>query len=83
MKTEASFCDEAVVDVKIHNIDHLTTEQVRNKPIRDADGNVIGCINYADESYIYGTIENQNLCRLLKEPVSASFEICVERKEKV
>lgn len=76
MKTNASFCDEAVVDVKITNIDHLTTEQVHNKLIRDATGNAIGYTTYADESYIYGAIKNPN--RLFDKSVSVSFEVCVE-----
>lgn len=50
------WCTEEFVNVAMNNTDHLTTEQVENKPIKDENGVIIGRLTGADEDLIYGIV---------------------------
>lgn len=73
MKAEDIHCIEEFLNVKMNNIDHLTTEQVDGKPIKDKTGRRIGTLTDADEDFIYGVIYDG--FPLYEEPETISFEI--------
>lgn len=62
-------CKYVVMD----NIDHLTTEQVENKPIKDENGVTIGRLTGADEDLIYGIVFG--VSSIYKDATPASWSI--------
>lgn len=72
-------------EVKIKNIDGLTTEQVKGKPINYGFSNCnpifLGTMTHADEDYIYGefihTGENDMYINFCCESDDKIFEIIV------
>lgn len=45
------------INIKFKNRDHLTTDQVKGKPIIKGD-EIVGVIDYADDYFIYGHLYN-------------------------
>lgn len=73
------WCTEGFVNVAMNNTDHLTTEQVENKPIKDENGVIIGRLTDADEDLIYGIVFS--ISSIYKDTTIAtcSFEIVSEK----
>ena len=45
------------INIKFKNRDHLTTDQVKGKPIIKGD-EIVGVIDYADNYFIYAHLHN-------------------------
>ena len=45
------------INIKFKNRDHLTTDQVKGKPIIKGD-EIVGVIDYADNYFIYDHLHN-------------------------
>lgn len=75
------WCTEGFVNVVMNNTDHLTTEQVENKPIKDENGVIIGRLTDADKDLIYGIVFS--ISSIYKDTTIAtcSFEIVSEKGE--
>ena len=70
---EDIWCTEEFINVVMENIDHLMTEQVENKPIKDENGVTIGRLTGADEDLIYGMVFSvPSIC---KDVTTASYSI--------
>lgn len=75
------WCTEEFINVAMDNIDHLTTEQVENKPIKDENGVTIGRLTGADEDLIYGIVFSVSSIYKDSTPASCSIEIVSEKGE--
>lgn len=63
----------------MNNTEHLTTEQVKDKPIRDENGVTIGRLTGADEDLIYGIVFSVSSIYKDATPASCSIEIVSEK----
>lgn len=75
------WCTEEFINVAMGNIDHLTTEQVENKPIKDENGVTIGRLTGADEDLIYGIAFSVSSIYKDATPASCSIEIVSQKGE--
>ena len=80
MKTNDINIIEKFVNVSIPNNYHLSTEQVKDKPIRNGKGIQIGKLTDADEDCIYGTV--YSVASLYGYQPPKTVEICIEKEEK-
>lgn len=74
------WCTEEFINVAMNNTDHLTTEQVENKPIKDENGVTIGRLTGADEDLIYGIVFSVSSIYKDATPASCSIEIVSEKR---
>lgn len=73
------WCTEEFINVAMNNTEHLTTEQVKDKPIRDENGVTIGRLTGADEDLIYGIVFSVSSIYKDATPASCSIEIVSEK----
>lgn len=70
------------VNIAINNIDHLTTKEIKGKPIKDEKGVVIGKLTGADENLIYGIVFSVSSIYKDATPASCSIEIVSQKSER-
>lgn len=75
------WCTEEFINVAMNNTEHLTTEQVENKPIKDENGVTIGRLTGADEDLIYGIVFSVSSIYKDATPASCSIEIVSQKGE--
>lgn len=75
------WCTEEFVNIAMNNTEHLSTEQVENKPIRDENGVTIGRLTDADEDLIYGIVFSISSIYKDTTPASCSIEIILDKGE--
>lgn len=73
MNIDDIWCTEEFINVAMNNTEHLTTEQVENKPIKDENGVTIGRLTDADEDLIYGIVFS--VSSIYKDATHASCSI--------
>lgn len=81
MNIDDIWCTEEFINVAMNNTEHLTTEQVENKPIKDENGVTIGRLTDADEDLIYGIVFSVSSIYKDATPASCSIEIVSEKGE--
>ena len=79
MKTNDINIIEKFVNISIPNNYHLSTEQVKDKPIRNDKGIQIGKLTDADEDYIYGLI--YSVASLYGYQSPKTVEICIKEEK--
>ncbi len=74
------WCTKSFVNVAMNNINHLTTKEVKGKPIKDEKGVVIGRLTDADDELIYGIVFS--IYSIYKDitPASCSIEITSKKE---
>ena len=79
MKTNDINIIEKFVNVSIPNNYHLSTEQVKDKPIRNDKGIQIGKLTDADQDYIYGIV--YSVASLYDYQSPKTVEICIKEEK--